>query len=88
MKAVGKRLARLESQWVDRNRRDPKKTFRLVVRHIGRTLDNSSCKRTLTADGFLSELVHLSGSQRRLSDSDLEKFVESVPIERVCHAAS
>ncbi len=31
MKAVGKRLARLESQLVDRNRRDPKKAFRFVA---------------------------------------------------------
>ena len=79
MNAIGKRLARLESQLVDRNYRDPKKTFRLVVRHIGRRW-NATCTRRVT-DGFLSEVVHLDGRRNGLSDADLEKFIESCPIE-------
>jgi hypothetical protein len=82
MKSVGQRLARLESAIVDRNRRDPNKSLRLVIRHIGRVVDNSTCKRTIAADGLLTEVVHLSGMRRSLSDAELETFIESFPIER------
>jgi hypothetical protein len=79
MKMLSKRLFRLESELAVRNRRDPKKTLRLVVRHLGRKLDNASCKRTLTASGFLTEVVHLDGMRNSLSDADLERFIERQP---------
>jgi hypothetical protein len=44
-------------------------------------LANSTCKRTLGANGSLTEIVELDGSGEHLTDEDLEKFIASFPIE-------
>jgi hypothetical protein len=52
---------------------------------IGKQLNlaTSTCRRTLSVDGALCEMVRLDGSREGLSDADFEKFVESFPIETV-----
>ena len=73
------RLKKLER---DRSRvsREP---FRVIVSHAGKPSDLSkaTCKRTLWPDGRLMEVVNLHGSDDGLSEEDLEKFIESHPIE-------
>ena len=44
-------------------------------------LANSTCKRTLGANGLLTEIVDLDGSDQGLTDEDLEEFVASFPVE-------
>jgi len=58
--------------------------FRLVTSHAGEPLDLSkaTCTRTVWPDGQLMELVNLHGSNDGLSDEDLERFIQSFPIER------
>jgi hypothetical protein len=57
--------------------------FRMVVSHAGKPLDlaKATCTRTLMPDGQLMELVNLHGSNYGLSDEDLERFIQSFPIE-------
>jgi hypothetical protein len=42
----------------------------------------STCTRTVCPKGHLTEVVHLNGSREGLTSQDLEKFIESFPIER------
>ena len=46
-------------------------------------LETSTCQRTLSADGALFEMVRLDGSRSGLTNEEMEKFVESFPVERV-----
>jgi hypothetical protein len=50
---------------------------------MGRTLslETSTCRRTLSADGFLTEMVRLDGARGGLTDEEVEKFVEGFPVE-------
>jgi hypothetical protein len=54
-----------------------------VASTSGRPLNlaNSTCKRTLGADGLLTEIVDLDGSDTDLTDEDLEEFVASFQVE-------
>jgi hypothetical protein len=62
-------------------------TFRLLVRPVvGPTdLTESTCKRTLCADGSLWEIVHLNGSGSDLSEGELKRFIASFPLERAAN---
>jgi len=57
--------------------------FRIVVSRAGKPFDlaTATCTRTLMPDGGLMEIVNVNGSGRDLSDEDLEKFIQSHPIE-------
>lgn len=70
------RLAKLEKTIVPADCiRD---SFRLVTSTVGPlNLANSKCRRTLH-NGFLWERVELDGN---LTDEELNKFIESFPIE-------
>jgi hypothetical protein len=46
-------------------------------------LETSTCRRTLTASGSLTEVVRLDGIRGGLTDEELEKFVQSFSIERI-----
>jgi hypothetical protein len=73
------RLQKLERQrsQVERGR------FRIVVSHAGRPFDlaTATCTRTLMPDGGLMEIVNVNGSGHDLSDEELERFIQSFPIE-------
>ena len=47
------------------------------------SLETSSCRRTLTASGSLTEVVRLDGICGGLTDAELEKFVQRFPVERI-----
>ena len=76
LKARLKRLERERSQVS----REP---FRVIVSHAGKPFDltKATCSRTLCADGRLMEVVNLHGSSDGLSEEDLERFIQSHPVE-------
>ncbi len=60
------------------------------VRHQSRLRDepdpnlaNSTCRRTLSADGQLTEIVHIEGGVDDFTNEDLERFIAGFPIERL-----
>jgi hypothetical protein len=85
MKNLDRRLARLEDRLAADFAYDPRQRLRVVVCNLGRTLslETSTCQRTLSADGFLTEMVRLDGARRGLTDEEMEKFVETFPIETI-----
>lgn len=88
MKAVIQRVDRLEKQLAPAVQPDfiryPRKHLRIVATVLGRVSSElPTCLRTLTASGCLSEIVHLNGSRDRLSEEDLEQFIQSFPVERI-----
>jgi hypothetical protein len=46
-------------------------------------LEASTCRRTLTASGYLTEVVRLDGTRGSLTDEELSRFVEGFPVERI-----
>jgi hypothetical protein len=83
MKAITRRLRRLEEQCCVGEPGKPRQQMRLVVCGIGRPLDlaKSTCSRKLDSSGYLLELVTLHGNRHDLTDEQLENFVQSFPIE-------
>jgi uncharacterized protein with ParB-like and HNH nuclease domain len=45
-------------------------------------LAKATCTRTIWPNGQLFEFVNLNGTDYGLSKEDLEKFIQSFPIER------
>jgi hypothetical protein len=89
MSAVTRRIRRLEDQFEPAIQpdflRNPRQRLRIVVSGMdhGLRLETSTCRRTLTASGSLTEVVRLDGIRGSLTDDELEKFVQSFPIERI-----
>ncbi len=83
MKAIGRRVCRLEVRFAPPDK--PRDRVRVVVGRIGpeEGLQNATCKRTLCANGSLVEVVRLNGSADGLTAEDLDRFVESFPMEPV-----
>jgi hypothetical protein len=56
--------------------------MRLVMSAVCGDLNlvTSTCQRTL-GNGVLTEVVHLDGDRRELSNEQLEHFIESSPIQ-------
>lgn len=77
LKARLKRLERQQNQVAHER-------FRVVVSHTGEPLDlaKATCTRTIMPNGQLMEIVNLNGTDYGLSKEDLEKFIQSFPIER------
>ena len=69
------RIERLETQQRDVQ----EKRFRIVVTRPF-TL-KSTCTRTRLPNGLLSEIIQLEGTGEHLTDDDLERWIESFPIE-------
>ncbi len=89
MKAVIRRIARLEDQFAPKVQPDfmrhPRHHMRLVASGLDRglTVETSTCKRTITASGCLIEVVTLDGRRDGLTDEELEKFVKSFPVQTI-----
>ena len=86
MKNLDRRLARLEDRLSPTDcARNPRQRLRVVVCRMDRalSLDTSTCRRTLSADGVLTETVRLDGIRGGMSDEEMEKFVETFPIETI-----
>ena len=78
MTAIARRLRWLEDQFGPADRK-PRKRFRMMIRPAGRAkldLENSACRRTLCADGTVSEsIVLVTGNNgREITDNELETF--------------
>ena len=73
--------ARLKA--LERRRQASNQRIRLVVSAIARPLNlaNSTCRRTLAPNGLMTDFVTLDGSQKGLTDEDLEKFIAGFPVE-------
>jgi hypothetical protein len=74
------RLNRLERVLVPSKARQ--KRLRLVICAMTKAADlaTSTCYRSL-ANGVLTELVQLDGDRSKLSEEQLQRFIESFPIE-------
>jgi hypothetical protein len=86
MKAVIKRLTRLEDRFGPPPDfvRNPRYRLRLVVSRAGPlSLERSKCTRTLASSGALIEVVRFDGYREGLSDSELARFVDTFPVERI-----
>lgn len=46
----------------------------------------SRCRRTLTANGYLTEVVRLDGNRTGMPDEEVEKFVQRFPVEMIQRA--
>jgi hypothetical protein len=91
MKAIAKRLRRLEQQLAPADGR-PREVLRLIVRPVGPlpSLDGATCSRTLCSNGSVMEVVSLMGSPDRLTrrgcgnspvtGEELEAFIQRTPI--------
>jgi len=57
--------------------------FRIIVSRAGKPFDlaTATCTRTLMPDGSLMEIVNVNGSGHDLSDEELERFIQSHPVE-------
>jgi hypothetical protein len=89
MNAVTRRIRRLEDRFKPAIQPDfllnPRRRLRIVVSGMDRALrlETSKCRRTLTTNGSLTEVVRLDGIRGGLTDEELEQFVQSFPIERI-----
>jgi hypothetical protein len=73
--------ARLKT--LERHQRRVLEPLRIVVSQVGRLdLAKATCTRTMWPNGHLMEIVNLHGTDGGLSKEDLEKFVQSFPVER------
>jgi hypothetical protein len=73
------RLQKLERQ----HSQVARERFRIVVSHAGERLDltKATCTRTIMPNGRLMEIVNLNGGDYGLKEEDLERFIQSHPIE-------
>jgi len=87
MKTVIRRIARLGDRFAPPPdfAHNPRGRLRIVVCRMDRALrlETSRCRRMLTADGSLTEVVRLDGRRGGLTHEELEKFVESSPVETI-----
>jgi len=86
MKNLVRGLTRLEDRLAPTDfARNPRERLRVVVCRMDRKLrlETSACRRTLSANGFLTEVVRLDGTSRGLADEEMATFVETFPIETI-----
>jgi hypothetical protein len=73
-----RRIERLEAQ----RHSAEQELFRIVMSSPWPTdLTRATCSRARCDNGSLTEVVFLNGSRDGISDEDLERFIESFPIE-------
>ena len=68
-----------------RRRAIAKEPIRVIIGSVcgEPNLANSTCRRTLSADGQLTEIVQMEGAVDDLTNEDLERFIAGFPIERL-----
>ena len=87
MKAVLSRVRRLEAQLGPQLKQDlirnPRQRLRIVVARMDRALNwtTSRCRRYLSSQGCLTEIVRLDGIRSGISDEELESFIGTFPVE-------
>jgi hypothetical protein len=83
VKAILRRVGLLEERYETQLSGKPQNRLRLVVSLSWKgpaSLATSTCQRYLRG-GFLTELVKLDGDDSAMSEEELERFIESFPIE-------
>jgi hypothetical protein len=84
VKAIGRRLSRLEHQFGP-SAGQPRDYFRLIVRRMDRKagLAGATCTRTLLPGGTLSEVVRLDKGRGGIepTEEQLDAWVATFPIE-------
>jgi hypothetical protein len=81
MKAIVRRVGRLEDRFQTQLSGKPKSSLRIIVTRAGSeaNLTTSTCMRYVR-DGVLTEVVDLDGARGSISDEELETFVARFPI--------
>jgi hypothetical protein len=84
MRAILRRVGRLEDHYETQHSGRPKEPVRVIITHSAKHADlaTSTCERYLR-DGNLLEVVELDGRRDHLSDEEIGKFVGSFPITTV-----
>ena len=82
MKAIVRRVGRLEDRFETQLSGKPKSSLRIVVTRAGSeaNLATSTCTRYVR-DGLLTEVVQLDGARGSIIDEELETFVARFPID-------
>ena len=82
MKAIVRRVGRLEDRFQTQLSGKPKSSLRIIVALAGSeaNLATSTCTRYVR-DGLLTEVVQLDGARGSISDEELETFVARFPID-------
>jgi len=83
MKPILRRVGKLEVRHALSGK--PRSQLRLLISLPWKgpaNLATSTCKRSLNAAGGLIEVVDLDGGRDALSDDDLERFIDSFPVQR------
>jgi hypothetical protein len=83
MKAIVRRVVRLEDRLETQLSDKAKSSLRIIVTRAGSEPANlaaSTCTRYVRAD-VLTEVVELDGARGSISDEELERFVASFSIE-------
>ena len=83
MKAVSRRIARLEERFAPTTQDPVKKIQRVLISRVDGgvpDLSKSSAKRTLCPDGMLLEVVHLDGSSALLDREKLQEWLLGIPV--------
>jgi hypothetical protein len=82
MKAIVRRVGRLEDRFENQLSGKSKSSLRIIVTRAGSepaNLVTSTCTRYVR-DGVLTEVVDLDGARGSIGDEELEKFIASFPI--------
>jgi hypothetical protein len=82
MKAIVRRVGRLEDRFENQLSGKSKSSLRIIVTRAGSepaNLVTSTCTRYVR-DGVLTEVVDLDGARGSIGDEELEKFITSFPI--------
>lgn len=86
MKAIARRLCRLEDQFALAVGQ-PRDCFRMIVRRMDRKagLAGATCTRTLLPGGMVSEVVRLDRGNggREPSEQELDGWIASFPIAQM-----
>jgi hypothetical protein len=82
MRAIVRRVGRLEDRFQTQLAGKPKSSLRIIVTRAGSeaNLSTSTCERYVR-DGLLTEVVYLDGARGSISDEELETFVARFPID-------
>ena len=83
MKAIVRRVGRLEDRFQTQLSGKPKSNLRIIVTRAGSgaNLATSTCTRRLNNTGGLIEIVDLDGDDSGISEEELEQFIASFPID-------
>ncbi len=84
MKAIARRVGRLEDRFQTQLSGKPKSNLRIIVARGesgAANLATSTCTRRLNKAGGLIETIDLDGCDAGISEEEMEQFIASFPID-------